>query len=90
MTPDSGLELAIPASLAARIRSAAEEEHRPMIDILRDAMDRYLAARDHREVSRTEDLSAADIEAILAGTMDTQYDYLNGELPLQRIAGRFV
>ena len=80
MTPDIGLELAIPASLAARIQTAAEEEHRPAIDILRDAMDHYLAARDRREVLRTEELSAADLEAILAGTMDTQYDYLNAEL----------
>ncbi len=80
MIPDSGLELAIPASLAARIRSAAEEEHRPMIDILRDALDRYLAARDRREVFRTEELSVADMDSILAGTMDPQYDYLNAEL----------
>ena len=79
MTPDSGLELAIPPSLAARIQTAAEEEHRSAIDILRDAMDRYLAARDRREVLRTEELSAADLEVILAGTMDMQYDYLNAE-----------
>ena len=58
MTPDSGLELAIPPSLAARIQTAAEEEHRSAIDILRDAM---------------------DLEVILAGTMDMQYDYLNAE-----------
>ena len=80
MTPDSGLELAIPPSLVARIQTAAEEEHRSAIDILRDAMDRYLAARDRREVLRTEELSAADMDSILAGTMDTQYDYLNAEL----------
>jgi len=80
MRPDRGLELAIPPSLAARILTAAEEEHRPAIDILRDAMDQYLAARDRREVLRTEELSAVDPEALLAGTMDPQYDYLNAEL----------
>ena len=66
MTPDNGIELVIPPSLAARIQTAAAEEHRTAADLLRDAMDRYLRARDRREVFRTEDLSAADLEAILA------------------------
>ena len=80
MIPDSGIELVIPPSLAARIQTAADEEHRPALDLLRDAMDRYLTARDRREVLRTEDLSATDLEAILGGSMDPQYDYLNAEL----------
>ena len=80
MPPDNGFELAIPPGLAAQIQAAAEAEHRPALDVLRDAVERYLAARDRREVFRIEDLPEADIAAILEGGMDPKYDYLNTEL----------
>ena len=80
MAPDTGIEIAIPPALAAQLQAAAEVEHRPALEVLRDALERYLAARDRREVFRIEDLPAADLSAILEGEMDPKYDYLNAEL----------
>ena len=80
MAPDNGIELALPPGLAAQLQAAAEVEHRPAIDVLRDALERYLAARDRREVFRIEDLPEADIAAILEGEMDPKYETLNVEL----------
>ncbi len=80
MTPDNGADIAIPPALAAQIQAAADEEHRPAIDLLSDAVARYLAARNRREVLLTENLSDEDVAAILRGSMDRQFDHLNAEL----------
>jgi hypothetical protein len=39
--PRPDTDLAIPPALAAEIRAAAEEEHRPALDFLRDAVESY-------------------------------------------------
>jgi hypothetical protein len=41
MTPGDDTSLAIPPALAAEIQAAADEEHRPALDVLRDAIDGY-------------------------------------------------
>jgi len=41
MKPDTDIGLTLPAALAAEIRAAAEEEHRPVLDVLRDAVESY-------------------------------------------------
>jgi hypothetical protein len=38
-------DLLIPPALAAQIVAAAEDEHRPAAALVRDALERYLAAR---------------------------------------------
>jgi hypothetical protein len=37
-------DLAIPPALAAQLQAAAEEQHRPARDVLRDALEGYLRA----------------------------------------------
>jgi len=41
MKPDAGVDLTLPAALAAEIQAAADEEHRPVLDVLRDAVEIY-------------------------------------------------
>jgi hypothetical protein len=38
-------DLAIPPALAAQLQAAAEEQHRSVRDVLRDALEGYLRAR---------------------------------------------
>ena len=38
MKPGSDITLTIPPALAAEIQAAADEEHRPAIEVLRDAV----------------------------------------------------
>jgi len=84
MDSGRGTDLAIPPGLAAQIQAAAEEEHRPALDVLRDAMASYLRQsrlqRDGRVAFRTEDLSAAELAAITDGGMDPRHNHLNAEL----------
>ncbi len=73
--------LAIPADLLAEIRAAADEEHRPALAVLQDAVKRYVTAKRHdRTVFRTEELSAAELAAITEGEMDARHNHLNAEL----------
>ena len=39
MKPGSDIKLTIPPALAAEIQAAADEEHRPALDVLRDAVE---------------------------------------------------
>jgi hypothetical protein len=39
MKPSSDTKLTIPPALAAEIQAAADEEHRPALDVLRDAVE---------------------------------------------------
>jgi hypothetical protein len=72
---------AIPPDLLAEIRAAADEEHRPALAVLRDAVNRYVTAKRHgRTVFRTEALSAAELAAITEGGMDPRHNHLNAEL----------
>jgi hypothetical protein len=41
MKPGSDTKLTIPPALAAEIQAAADEEHRPALDVLRDAVEDY-------------------------------------------------
>ena len=41
MTSGSDTKLVIPPALAAEIQAAADEEHRPALDVLRDAVEGY-------------------------------------------------
>jgi len=41
MKPGSDITLTIPPALAAEIQAAADEEHRPAIEVLRDAVEGY-------------------------------------------------
>ena len=41
MPPGNDTEFTIPPALAAEIQAAADEEHRPALDVLRDAVDGY-------------------------------------------------
>ncbi len=73
--------LVIPPGLLAEIRAAADEEQRPPLDVLQDAVKRYVTARRRaRTVFRTEDLSAAELAAITEGGMDARHNHLNAEL----------
>ena len=51
------LDVAIPAALMAEMEAAADEEHRPVADVLRDAVDGYLENRRWRLAE--EDLKTA-------------------------------
>ncbi len=61
MTPPSDTDLAIPPALAADIQAAALEEHRPPIDILRDAVAGY---RRERRWRRTLAQGASHADAL--------------------------
>ena len=54
MSPDGSTALSIPADLVARIRAVAEEQDRPVPDVLYDAMALY-SREDHprREGARS-------------------------------------
>jgi hypothetical protein len=57
MAADSKADLTIPATLAAEIKAAADEEQRPARDVLRDAVIGYLENRRWR--LREEDMPRA-------------------------------
>ena len=60
MPPDGVTEFAIPATLAARIQAVAEEQHRPVLDVLCDAVASYLGQeRSRREGARSPAEAAA-------------------------------
>jgi hypothetical protein len=51
MKPDTSPEgLAIPPALLAEIQAEAEKEHRPALDLLQDAVQRYLRAKRWQKI----------------------------------------
>jgi len=63
--PDSDTELTIPPALAAEIKAAAESEHRPAADVVREALENYLENRRwqqhaEQELSRARELGLPD------------------------------
>ena len=54
MKPARDIAMAIPPTLMAKIRNAANEEHRSATDVLRDALELYLEARQWRQHSDHE------------------------------------
>jgi hypothetical protein len=57
MTQDSATSLMIPPALVAEIQAAANDEHRPAVDVVRDALVGYLENR--RWQQREQDLQQA-------------------------------
>jgi len=43
MKPGSDTDLVVPPALLAEIQAAADEAHRPAADVVREALERYLA-----------------------------------------------
>ncbi len=79
--PADAASLAIPPALLKEIEAAADEEHRPASDVVREALERYMRQkRRDRRVFRTEDLSDAELRAITEDGMDARHDHLNAEL----------
>ena len=78
--------LSIPPDIVAQVRAEALEEHRPMLDILRDAVSNYVESQRQqrkqriRRVFKAEELSDAEVAAIVSGAMDSRHDHLNAEL----------
>jgi hypothetical protein len=66
-------DLMIPAALAAELEAAAEEEQRPVMDVLRDAVQRYRSGQRWRRGlaygagrARESGLSDADVRRVIA------------------------
>jgi Arc/MetJ-type ribon-helix-helix transcriptional regulator len=66
MKPRSHTDLAIPAALVAEIQTAADDEHRPATEVVRDALEGYLENRRWRlrelASQRTRELGLPDDE----------------------------
>jgi hypothetical protein len=78
--PDSST-LTIPPALLAEIEAEARKERRPALSVLEDAVHGYVRQKQReRRVFRTEDLSDAEVAAILGGRMDPRHDHLDTEL----------
>lgn len=81
----------LPPSLLAEVEAAANEEHRPVADVLRDLVERGLkdrrweahAGKEHRRVRtvfKTQDLSDDELKALTEGAMDARHNHLDAEL----------
>jgi predicted transcriptional regulator len=58
--PDNA-NVAIPSALAAEVQAVADAEHRPMSDVLRDALERYLEPRRWRQHADAEQAAGRDL-----------------------------
>jgi predicted transcriptional regulator len=58
MKPGSETQVLIPPALATELQAAADEEHRPTADVVRDALEAYLEARRWR-LSADKELARA-------------------------------
>ncbi|HLY54250.1 MAG TPA: hypothetical protein VKS60_01760 [Stellaceae bacterium] len=71
-------------ALLARVKAAADEEERPVEEMLGDALDQYLMQRRLRRRGRVarlvEALADAELEAIAAAEMDPRHGHLDREL----------
>jgi hypothetical protein len=70
---DNATDLLVPAALAAEIEAAAEEENRPVLDVLHDAIERYRSERRWRQTlaygatrAKASGLTAADVDRVIA------------------------
>jgi len=73
MKPGSTSELTVPPALAAEIQTAAEEQHRPVLDVLRDAVEHYLEEQRWQrtlaygaERAKAIGLTEADVPRLIA------------------------
>jgi len=64
MTQGSDTSLTIPPALAAEIQAAANDEHRPAVEVVRDALEGYLENRRwqqrERDLQQARDLGLPD------------------------------
>ncbi len=65
--------LAIPPTLLAEIQAEADKEHRPALDVLQDAVKRYLRQKRWQEIyaygeerAKTLSLTEADVPRLIA------------------------
>ncbi len=86
MTSSSNTELTIPPALAAEIRAAADEERRPVVDVLRDAVENYRREQRWRrtlaygaERAKTLGLTEADIPRLIAEYRQEERQELHAE-----------
>jgi len=77
MKPHEADPIAIPPALLAEIQAAAEEEHRPAGEVLREAVERYLEDRHWQRIfaygeqrARELGLTEADIPRLIAEARD--------------------
>jgi hypothetical protein len=73
MTSGNDTDLTIPPALAAEIQAAAEEEHRPPLDVLRDAIESYRKEQRWRRTlaygadrAKALGLTEADVPRLIA------------------------
>ena len=73
MAPNHDIGFAIPAALAAELQAAADEEHRPPLDVLRDAIESYRKEQRWRRTlaygadrARESGLTEADVPRLIA------------------------
>jgi hypothetical protein len=73
MKPASDPNLVIPSALMAEIQAVADEEHRPALDVLRDAVDGYRKEQRWRrtlvygaERAKALGLTEADVPGLIA------------------------
>jgi hypothetical protein len=72
-TGDDSDTLTLPSALAAEVQAAANEEHRPVEDVLREAVMRYLSERRWQKIfaygeerARELGLTEEDIPRLIA------------------------
>ena len=86
MKSGSEAGLTIPSALAAEIHAAADEEHRPATDVLRDAVVGYLENRRWRlreeDLRRARELGLADDD----GPLTDEYRQTIGDKIAQGLA----
>ena len=65
--------LTIPPALLAQVQAVADEDHRPPVEVLREAVERYLRERRWQKIfaygeqrARTLGLTEADIPRLIA------------------------
>jgi hypothetical protein len=71
--PSDDNRLTIPPALVAELQAATDEEHRPALDVLRDAVERYRKEQRWRrtlaygaECASALGLAAADVPRLIA------------------------
>jgi hypothetical protein len=91
MSPYGEIPVPIPSALMTEVQAIADEEHRPVPDVLRDLVEHALCERRLKsyagEVRRkgriaraTAEMSAAELQAITSAEMDPRHAHLDAEL----------
>lgn len=73
--------LTLPPALLAELQAAADQEHRPALAVLEDAVHRYMRERGRNRIARkVSEMTAAELEAIGKVEMDARHNHLDAEL----------